>query len=287
MKTIILAGGLGTRLSEETTLKPKPMVEIGGMPILVHILNIYNSYGYNDFVVACGYKGEVIKDYFSNFQIRNSDWSIRISDGQKILLRNCLPNWTVAPVDTGTKTMTGGRIKQLKEIIGNQTFMVTYGDGVADVNITQLVEHHRKHGKLATITAVHPPARFGCLALDGEQVASFTEKPQTSEGWINGGFFVFEPQVFDYLNGNDCMLERSPLEKLASDGQLMAYKHHGFWQPMDTLKDKQMLDELWNTNHAPWKVWNDQREFLNINEEQTGPNLRLNQFQGTMARKVA
>lgn len=287
MKTIILAGGLGTRLSEETVLKPKPMVEIGGMPILTHILNIYHTYGFDDFVVACGYKGEVIKEYFSNFQVRNSDWSIRISDGHKVLLRDHLPNWTVSLVDTGTKTMTGGRINKLREIIGDQTFMVTYGDGVADIDVTKLVEHHRRHGKLATVTAVHPPARFGCLALDGEQVSSFAEKPQTSEGWINGGFFVFEPEVFDYLGGDDCVLERTPLEELSKAGQLVAYKHHGFWQPMDTLRDKQMLEELWNTNQAPWKVWNDQREFLNVAEEQKSHNLRLNRFQGTVARKVA
>ncbi len=287
MKTIILAGGLGTRLSEETTVRPKPMVEIGGIPILLHILNIYHAYGFSDFIVACGYKGEVIKDFFANFQSRNTDWSIRLADGEKTLLRNRVPDWTVSPVDTGAKTMTGGRIKQLKRIIGDSTFMVTYGDGVADIDIEKLVEHHRCHGKLATLTAVHPPARFGCLELDGERVSAFAEKPQTSEGWINGGFFVFEPQVFDYLEGDDCMLEKTPLERLARDGQLVAYKHDGFWQPMDTLRDKQFLEELWNSNNAPWKVWNERQEFLDKNSEQEGSHFRLDRFQGTVARKVA
>lgn len=287
MKTIILAGGLGTRLSEETTVRPKPMVEIGGIPILLHILNIYHAYGFSDFIVACGYKGEVIKDFFANFQSRNTDWSIRLADGEKTLLRNRVPDWTVSPVDTGAKTMTGGRIKQLRRIIGDSTFMVTYGDGVADIDVGKLVEHHRCHGKLATLTAVHPPARFGCLELDGERVSAFAEKPQTSEGWINGGFFVFEPQVFDYLEGDDCMLEKTPLERLARDGQLVAYKHDGFWQPMDTLRDKQFLEELWNSNNAPWKVWNERQEFLDKNSEQEGSHFRLDRFQGTVARKVA
>ncbi len=287
MKTIILAGGLGTRLSEETTVRPKPMVEIGGIPILLHILNIYHAYGFSDFIVACGYKGEVIKDFFANFQTRNTDWSIRLADGERTLLRNRVPDWTVSPVDTGAKTMTGGRIKQLQRIVGNSTFMVTYGDGVADIDIGKLVEHHRSHGKLATLTAVHPPARFGCLELDGERVSAFAEKPQTSEGWINGGFFVFEPQVFDYLDGDDCMLEKTPLERLARDGQLVAYMHDRFWQPMDTLRDKQLLEELWNSNRAPWKVWNEQREFLEGNTEQEGSHLRIDRFQGPVARKVA
>jgi glucose-1-phosphate cytidylyltransferase len=287
MKTIILAGGLGTRLSEETTLRPKPMVEIGGMPILLHILNIYHAHGFSDFIVACGYKGEIIKDFFANFQSRNTDWSIRLADGEKTLLRNRVPAWTVAPVDTGANTMTGGRIKQLQRIVGDSPFMVTYGDGVADIDIGKLVEHHRSHGKLATVTAVHPPARFGCLELDGDKVSAFAEKPQTSEGWINGGFFVFEPEVFDYLDGDECVLEKSPLERLARSGQLVAHKHDGFWQPMDTLRDKQLLEELWNAKRAPWKVWHDQREFFDRDSEQEGSHLRIDRFQGPVARKVA
>ncbi len=286
MKTVILAGGLGTRLAEETSLRPKPMVEIGGIPILVHVMSIYHSHGFRDFLIACGYKGEYIKDYFSNFQIRNSDWSLNLQDGSKKIVRADLPDWEVAPIDTGSNTMTGGRIRRLEPLIGNERFMATYGDGVANIDISELVDFHQSHGCLATITAVHPPARFGCLDLDGGVVRSFAEKPQTSEGWINGGFFVFEPEVFDYLDGDSCVLEKSPLERLSKDGQLRAFCHNGFWQPMDTLREKQMLEEMWNSNKAPWKGTQDDNFFGGLSR-QKGSSDRTYRFQGSVVRKVA
>lgn len=255
MKVIILAGGFGTRISEETTVRPKPMVEIGGKPMLWHIMNIYASYGFNDFIVACGYKGEVIKEYFRNFFFHNSDFVINLRDGSYDVINSCEYNWTAGLVDTGLSTMTGGRLLRLKRWIGNETFMVTYGDGLADVDIRSLVDFHFKHGNLATVTAVRPPSRFGGLGLNGAKVVEFSEKPQAGEGWINGGFFVFEPAVLDYIDGDDTVLERQPLERLALDGQLMAFCHNGFWQPMDTLREKQLLESLWSSNRAPWKVW--------------------------------
>ncbi|QDT64271.1 glucose-1-phosphate cytidylyltransferase [Calycomorphotria hydatis] len=286
MKTIILAGGLGTRLSEETSLRPKPMVEIGGVPILVHIMSIYGAYGCRDFLVACGYKGEYIKEYFSQFQIRHSDWSVNLKDGSRTILRKQLPDWNVSPVDTGNRTMTGGRILRLGEIVEDETFMVTYGDGVADVNIEKLLEFHHSHGRLATVTAVHPPARFGCLRIEDGEVSKFAEKPQTAEGWINGGFFVFEPGVLRYLDGDDCVLEKGALERLSQDGELMAYQHDGFWQPMDTLREKHLLEDLWNSSNAPWKVWNDEQSFEGLSR-QKGFGQRDHGVQGAVALQVA
>ncbi|MFO0553719.1 MAG: glucose-1-phosphate cytidylyltransferase [Polyangiaceae bacterium] len=255
MKTVLLAGGLGTRLSEHTDLKPKPMLEIGPQPILWHIMNIYATHGFSDFVVACGYKGEVIKEYFHSFYIRNADYVVNLKDGSEQVLRSKSPDWKIAVVDTGLHTRTGGRILRLKDWLGGARFMATYGDGVGDVDIGAVVRFHEQHKKLATVTAVRPPARFGGLSLDGPFVREFSEKPQTGEGWINGGFFVFEPEVLDYIKGDSTDLEREPLEKLAADGQLVAYQHHGFWQPMDTLREKRLLESMWESGQAPWKIW--------------------------------
>lgn len=252
MKTVILAGGLGTRLSEETSLKPKPMVEIGGRPILWHVMSIYFRYGYKEFVIACGYKGEVIKEYFSDFFFHHSDLTVDLKSGKRTIVGNNTPDWRIHLVDTGADTMTGGRLLRLRHLLEDGTFMVTYGDGLSNVNIDALVEFHRAHGKLATVTAVHPPARFGGIELDGDRVSFFSEKPQTKVGWINGGFFVFEPKVLDYIGGPDMPLERRPLEQLAADGQLMAFRHDGFFQPMDTIREKRLLEELWESGHAPW-----------------------------------
>jgi glucose-1-phosphate cytidylyltransferase len=254
MKTVILAGGFGTRISEETAVRPKPMIEIGGKPILWHIMSVYAKFGYNDFVVACGYKGDVIKEYFSNYLRHNSDLFINLRDGSCKVLNSCAPDWNIALVDTGLHTMTAGRLRRLREMVDGETFMVTYGDGLADIDIEELVQFHRRKGKLATITAVAPVARFGSLALDDEYVTRFTEKPQAGEGWINGGFFVFEPTVFDYLLGDDTVLEGEPLERLAHEGQLTAYRHTGFWHPMDTLRDKHFLESLWANGSAPWRT---------------------------------
>ena len=257
MKVIVLAGGYGSRLAEHTQLRPKPMVEIGAHPILWHIMSIYAAHGLRDFVVACGYKSEVIKSYFDTFFVRNTDFTVHLADGRKEILRSEAPDWRVTVVDTGLDTMTGGRIKRLAPMVDGETFMVTYGDGVGDIDVGALREFHQSHGKLATVTAVRPPARFGGLVLDGDEttVVEFTEKPQSDAGWINGGFFVFEPGVFDYLGDDTTSLERAPLERLAADGQLMAYRHQGFWQPMDTLREKRLLDRLWGEGAAPWKIW--------------------------------
>jgi glucose-1-phosphate cytidylyltransferase len=255
IKVVILGGGLGTRLSEETTLKPKPIVEIGGKPILWHIMNIYAAFGFEEFLVALGYKGEEIKKYFLDLYTLSSDLTVDLSSGHTQSRGDQQLRWKVHLVDTGYATETGGRIKRLQSWIGNERFMLTYGDGVANVDIKRLVAFHKAHGKLATVTIVRPPARFGEVVLDGDRVSRFTEKPQISEGWVNGGFFVLEPGVFDYIEGDGTAWEREPLERLAADGQLMAYKHEGFWQPMDALRDKRLLDELWNSGRAPWKVW--------------------------------
>ncbi len=254
MKVIILAGGLGTRLAEETSARPKPMVEIGGKPILWHIMQLYASHGFNDFLIACGYKGESIKEYFHNFRIHNSDLFLNLKDGSCKVANSTVPDWRVGLIDTGLNTLTGGRVRRLKNLLGDESFLVTYGDGLADIDLKGLVKFHRGHGKLATVTAVSPIARFGSLELNGDRVAKFAEKPQTGEGWINGGFFVFEPKVLDYISGDQTTLEGEPLERLAGDGQLMAYRHSGFWHPMDTLRDKQLLDSLWASGKAPWKV---------------------------------
>jgi len=252
MKVVLLAGGLGTRLSEETVVRPKPMVEIGGKPILWHIMRLYAHSGFEEFVVALGYKGEVIRDYFLNYHALTHDLTIRLGDGTAEIHGASCEDWTVHLVDTGLKTQTGGRMRRLKKWVGNETYMLTYGDGLADLNVADLLKFHRSHGKLATVTAVRPPARFGGLVLDGSQVIDFTEKPQSGEGWINGGFFVFEPEVMDRASGDDSLLEVEVMESLAHDGQLMAFQHAGFWQPMDTLREKNYLEELWKTGVAPW-----------------------------------
>ncbi|NMC54499.1 MAG: glucose-1-phosphate cytidylyltransferase [Chloroflexi bacterium] len=255
MKVAILAGGYGTRLAEETEIKPKPMVEIGGRPILWHIMMHYSFFGYNEFVIALGYKGEVIKRYMVEFAHLHSNLTVHTKNGIVQTHEEQSPEWTVDLIDTGVKTQTGGRIKRLKPYIGNETFMLTWGDGVSDVNIPELIRFHRSHGKLATVTAVRPPARYGFMKFSGDQVSEFTEKPQIGEGWINGAYFVLEPEVFDYIDGDDTVWEKQPMERLANEGQLMAYKHNSFWQCMDTLREKHILQNLWDSGEAPWKMW--------------------------------
>lgn len=255
MKVGILAGGLGTRLAEETETKPKPMVEIGGRPIMWHIMKHYAHYGLNEFVVALGYKAEVIKKYMVDYCDLNSNLTVNLQTGEVIKHGGEQTNWTVDLIDTGIGTNTGGRIKRLAPYMGNETFMLTWGDGVSDINLHELLKFHKSHGKLATLTAVRPPARFGHLDLEGDQIVEFSEKVQTKEGWINGAFFVLEPEIFDYIEGDDTQWEKAPLEGLAKDGQLMAYRHNSFWQCMDTLRDKNKLEELWQSGNAPWKTW--------------------------------
>lgn len=253
MKTVILAGGRGTRIAEETSSRPKPMVEIGGKPLLWHIMSIYAAHGQCDFVIACGYKGELIKEYFRTAFLSSSDFTIDLRDGEITMLNPARVDWTVSLVDTGMDVMTGGRLLRLRSIIGNEPFMVTYGDGVSDVDVTALLEFHKRHGKMVTVTAVRPPARFGGLVLREDRVHEFSEKPQTESGWINGGFFVCQPEFLDYLTDDATFLEREPLERVAEEGQLMAYRHTGFWQPMDTLREKELLDSLWASGDAPWR----------------------------------
>lgn len=256
MKAVILAGGLGTRISEETDIKPKPMVEIGGKPILWHIMKTYSEHGVNDFIICCGYKGYVIKEYFANYFMHMSDITFDMENNQMMVHNQRAEPWKVTLVDTGEYSMTGGRLKRVKDYIkDDECFCFTYGDGVSDVNITELIDFHRKHGKLSTLTATIPPGRFGALAIEGSQINSFVEKPKGDGGKINGGYFVLSPKVIDLISGDDCTWEQEPLEMLASSGQLMAYEHDGFWQPMDTLRDKVMLNKLWSNNCAPWKVW--------------------------------
>jgi len=256
MKAVILAGGLGTRLSEETVLRPKPMVEIGGKPILWHIMNIHAANGITEFIIAVGYKGEMIKEYFLNFYAINNDISIDLSNGKTMIHDGNQPKWTVHIVDTGMSTQTGGRVKRLRSWIGDdETFLLTYGDGVADVNLRGLIDFHISHGRLATMTSVRSPARFGRIGFEGNQVTEFFEKPETGEGWINGGFFVLNRKALDYIDGDDTAWERDPVERLARDGQLMGFKHYGFWSCMDTLREKNYLDEMWCSGKAPWKMW--------------------------------
>jgi glucose-1-phosphate cytidylyltransferase len=255
MKTAILAGGVGSRLAEETESKPKPMVEVGGRPLLWHIMMHYAHFGHSEFIIALGYKGEYIKRYMIDYGLTEDDLTIQVGTGDVLRHGNRRPDWTVDLVDTGQQTMTGGRIKRLAPYIDNETFFLTWGDGVSDVNIDDLLKFHRHHGKLATVTAVRPPARFGCMVFEGDRVTEFSEKPQTSEGWINGAFFVLEPEIFDYIEGDGTAWEREPMERLARDGQLMAYRHSGFWQCMDTLRDRKLLENLWQSGRAPWKVW--------------------------------
>jgi glucose-1-phosphate cytidylyltransferase len=256
MKVVLLAGGLGTRLSEETVLKPKPMVEIGGMPILWHIMKIYSAYGFNDFVICLGYKGYLIKEYFANYYLHKSDVTIDLTTNSVEIHDSQAEPWKITLVDTGNESMTGGRIKRIKHHIGNETFMLTYGDGVSDVNIKQLVEFHKKAGKYCTVTSVQPSGRFGAINLnEDDTVHSFMEKPKGDGAWINGGFFVCEPQIFDYIENDNTVWEKEPMEAIALAGQMMAYKHEGFWKPMDTLKDKQELEENWLNNNAKWKSW--------------------------------
>jgi glucose-1-phosphate cytidylyltransferase len=257
MKAVILAGGLGTRLAEETIVKPKPMVEVGGLPMLVHIMRIYARYGFNDFLIALGYKGEIIKDYFLNYHLRTSDLAVSLASGKADFARRVRDDWTVRMFDTGDDTLTGGRLHRLEQYLRPEgTFTLTYGDGVCDLDINALLEFHRRHGKIATVTAVRPPARFGAIVIDNDRVVDFHEKPQSSEGWINGGFFVFEPGVFDYLAGDRTVLEGEPLERLARDGQLMGYRHPGFWHCMDTVRDRDALNDLWASGNAPWAPTN-------------------------------
>jgi glucose-1-phosphate cytidylyltransferase len=255
VKVIILAGGLGTRLQEETVVKPKPMVEVGGRPILWHILNIYAAHGVSDFVLALGYKGEVIKHYFHTFFHMHGDFSVDLCTGKVTDHDSDRTQWNVHLVDTGLSTQTGGRLARLRRWVQDGTFMMTYGDGVGNVDIQALLAFHRRHGKLATLTAVTPPARFGLLEMEGDSILRFAEKPPTGEGWISGGYFVLEPQVLDYIEGDETIWERGPLERLASEGQLMAYRHTGFWHPMDSVRDLRNLESLWQSGNPPWKIW--------------------------------
>ncbi len=257
MKAVILAGGFGTRLSEETTIKPKPMVEIGEMPILWHIMKIFSAHGINDFVICLGYKGYYIKEYFSKYYLHRSDVTFDFKNNNMEVHQNHAEPWNVALIDTGLNTMTGGRIKRVKEYIGNETFCMTYGDGVSDINITELIAFHKQQETYATLTAVQPPGRFGAFNLQqsNPKIESFKEKPQGDSAWINGGFFVLEPEIFNYISDDSTVWEREPMEKLATEGKLSAFRHSGFWQPMDTLRDKSGLDKMWESGNAPWKIW--------------------------------
>lgn len=256
MKAVILAGGLGTRFSEETGLRPKPMIEVGGKPILWHIMKIYAASNITEFVIALGYKPEIIKEYFLNFYAFNNDLTIDLANGKTIIHDGKQPNWKIHLVDTGLYTQTGGRLKRLKKWLEkDETFLFTYGDGVADLDIQAVLKFHHSHGKLATVTTVRTPARFGRIGFDGDRIANFHEKPESGEGWINGGFFVLNGKAIDYVQGDETAWEKGPLEDLSKDGQMMGFRHYGFWSCMDTLKEKNYLEELWNSGNAPWKVW--------------------------------
>jgi glucose-1-phosphate cytidylyltransferase len=257
MKVVLLAGGLGTRLSEETVLKPKPMVEIGGMPILWHIMKIYSAYGFNDFVVCLGYKGYIVKEYFANYFLHKSDVSIDLKNNAIEVHESEAEPWKITLVHTGDESMTGGRIKRIQKYVNNETFMLTYGDGVGNVDVNRLVEFHKSHGKLCTVTSVQPSGRFGALDLsESDKVNSFLEKPKGDGSWINGGYMVCEPGIFDYIKqGDSTIWEQEPIQNIALDGEMHAFKHHGFWRPMDTLKDKHDLNEMWDSGNTPWKIW--------------------------------
>ena len=257
MKAVILAGGLGTRLSEETAVRPKPMVEIGGKPILWHIMKIYYAHGVREFIICCGYKGYVIKEYFANYLLYVSDVTFKTKKNEMHIHENGAEDWVITLIDTGNATMTGGRVKRVREYIGDDSFYLTYGDGVSDINITKLAEFHQKQKNLATLTAVQPAGRFGAFSLADDQtkIDHFREKPKAENAWINGGFFVLEPEVLNYIKDDSTVWENEPLEQLTNQGQLSAYKHHGFWHPMDTLRDRNILEGLWSNGSAPWKVW--------------------------------
>ena len=257
MKAVILAGGLGTRISEESYLRPKPMIEIGGHPILWHIMKIYYQHGIDEFIICAGYKQHMIKEYFADYFLHCSDVTFDFSEKEKTIIHSTSSEkWKVTVVDTGLNTMTGGRIKRIRKYLGDEPFLLTYGDGVSDVDIGKLIEFHKSHGKLATLTAVHPVGRFGVLDLKKDEIKSFGEKTESQTDWINGGYMVIDPKVIDYIEGDETTFEKEPLERLASEGQLMAYKHNGFWQCMDTLRDKEKLESLWKSGKAPWKIWN-------------------------------
>lgn len=255
MKAVILAGGLGSRISEESSVRPKPLVDVGGRPILWHILKMYSAHGINEFIICLGYKGYLIKEYFANYFLHMSDVTFDMGSNKMEVHQNHSEPWKVTLVDTGESTMTGGRLKRIRDYVGNEDFCATYGDGVGDIDITRVLEFHRQQGTWATLTATQPPGRFGSLALTGDKVQAFQEKPTGDGGWINGGFFVLSPKVLDLIEGDHTIWEREPMERLASMGQLSAYLHHGFWQPMDTLRDKTHLEELWTSGKAPWKIW--------------------------------
>ena len=255
MKAVILAGGFGTRISEETQLKPKPLIEIGGMPLLWHIMKTYSHYGINDFIICCGYKGYMIKEYFANYSLHKSNITFDLNKNKIEIHSTEVEPWRITLVDTGSDTMTGGRLKRVKEFLDNESFCFTYGDGLSDINLKELIDFHKKQKTLATVTGVRPPARFGAMSIIKNKVTKFQEKPEGDGDWINGGFFVLEPKVLDYINEDKTIWEREPLEKLSSDNQLSAYLHSGFWQPVDTIRDKNSLEELWKLNKAPWKKW--------------------------------
>jgi glucose-1-phosphate cytidylyltransferase len=255
MKAVILAGGLGTRIAEESGVRPKPMVELGGRPVLWHILKTYSAYGINEFVICLGYKGYLIKEYFANYFLHMSDVTFDMARNRMHVHQQHAEPWQVTLVDTGESTQTGGRLKRVRAYVGNEDFCFTYGDGLSNVNVTRLIEFHRRNGTIATLTAAQPPGRFGALDVDGTLITSFEEKPRGDGSYINGGFFVLSPRVFDYIDGDDTIWERGPLEQLARERQLSAFVHEGFWQPMDTLRDKNLLESLWQSGEAPWKVW--------------------------------